>query len=191
MSLNEFTHIRIIVGMILAISLARLVNGLIRVVQQPGPGRLDLVHLGWAAFLFITIIHFWWYEFYLSRIPQWTFAIYVCVVAYSLIFTALAALLFPDHVYERGAHGSYLEKQSRWFFGLLAASCLMDVVDTWIKGADYFTALGPLYVVRQTIFLAACIGAMRTTNRRYHLAFVAVALVAQVAWVAWMYAVLG
>jgi hypothetical protein len=72
-----FGHVRTIIGMVLGLSVARLVNGMTRFVQHPGTIKVYPVHLGWVVFLFITIVHFWWYEFHLSLVPVWTFPLYV------------------------------------------------------------------------------------------------------------------
>jgi hypothetical protein len=67
---DGFTHVRIIIGMVLGLSLARLINGGMQFVQHPELSRIYPVHLGWVIFVLISIIHFWWFEFYLSPQPR-------------------------------------------------------------------------------------------------------------------------
>jgi hypothetical protein len=68
---DGFTHVRIIVGMVLGLSVARLVNGMTLFVQHPGQTRIYPIHLGWAVFVLISIVHVWWFEFYLSQFATW------------------------------------------------------------------------------------------------------------------------
>ncbi|HEY4193829.1 MAG TPA: hypothetical protein VGM46_14380, partial [Mesorhizobium sp.] len=70
-----------------------------------------------------------------------------------------------------------------WFFGLLGATYLLDVVDTLLKGEAHFARFGHEYLFRTPVFVALCIIAAYTSNRRYHIAFVAVALVYQAWWI--------
>ena len=70
-----------------------------------------------------------------------------------------------------------------WFFGLLAATYLLDVVDTLIKGEEHFARFGWEYLVRTPLFVALCLVAMRTDIRRFHIGFVAFTLVYQVSWI--------
>src|SRR5690606_15241922 len=95
---ETFTHIRIIIGMVLGISVSRLLVGLSRFMQHPGNERVYPVHLGWVFFVLLFIIHFWWFEFALLRIQTWKFATYFFLISYTGVFVLLAAMLFPDHM---------------------------------------------------------------------------------------------
>src|SRR5580698_8300349 len=89
-SRDIFVHIRIIIGMILGLSVTRLVSGVTRFIQHPGKERINLLHLGWAIFIFLSIIHFWWFEFALFKIEQWTFEDYFLLICYSVVFVMLS-----------------------------------------------------------------------------------------------------
>lgn len=180
---EDFAHIRIIMGMVLGLSLARLVNGLTRFVQHPGSIAIYSVHLGWVVFLLISIMHFWWYEFHLSFVRAWTFPIYFFLIAYAMIFAALTALLFPDQMMDYKGFEDYFESRKRWFFGLLSITFLVDVVDTLVKGGDYFQSLGVEYPVRQAIFFVLSIVAMFLKRKSYQLLLVGFAIVYQVSWI--------
>lgn len=71
--------------------IARLVTGVTRFLQHPGKEKICAVHLGWVAFLFLFIIHFWWFEFALSQIGIWTFPLCFLLICYSIVFVMLAA----------------------------------------------------------------------------------------------------
>lgn len=70
-----------------------------------------------------------------------------------------------------------------WFFGLLAATYLLDVIDTLIKGEEHFARFGWEYLVRTPLFVALSLIAMRTDNRRFHTGFVILTLIYQVSWI--------
>lgn len=185
-----FAHVRTIIGMVLALSLARLVNGLTRFVQHPGTIRVYPVHLGWVIFLLITIVHFWWYEFHLLRVPVWTFPLYGFLIFYTMIFAALTALLFPDQMTDYSGFEDYFEQRKRWFFGLLAFAALLDVGDTALKGADYFRSLGMEYPIRQAALVVLAIAATVMRSRRGQLILVLAAIAYQISWIVRLYDIL-
>ncbi|MGY3587543.1 phosphoglycerol transferase MdoB-like AlkP superfamily enzyme [Bradyrhizobium sp. USDA 4341] len=187
-----FVHIRIIVGMILGISVARLVTGVTRFIQHPGKERIDLLHLGWAVFVFLSIIHFWWFEFALSGIARWTFESYFLLICYSVVFVMLSAMAFPDNVGDHSGLSEYFWDHRNTFYGLILILLLVDVLDTLLKGSSYYHQVyGWYYPIRQGLLIGGTIGALISNSKRYHVLFVAFALVFQVAWIASLFDVIG
>jgi hypothetical protein len=90
---DVWIHVRIIIGMVLGLILARLVNGLTRFVQHPGRDRIDPVHFGWTLYFFVLL--------------------------YAMLFVAVASLLYPDKMDEYASFGDYFQSRRRWFYGLL------------------------------------------------------------------------
>ena len=186
-SAEGFAHVRVIVGMVLGLSLARLVNGLTRFVQHPGSQTIYPIHFGWVIFLLITIIHFWWYEFHLKLVPQWTFPVYAFLIVYAMLYAALTALLFPDQMTEYRGYEHYFEARKRWFYGVFATIFLFDIGDTLIKGPDYFASLGTEYILRQCLFAAGAIAAMFIPGRLFQAAFLIVGTLYQISWIIRVY----
>jgi hypothetical protein len=121
-------------------------------------------------------VHFWWFEFGLQRIEIWTFEIYLFVICYAALFFFLCALLFPDRMDEYSGFAEYFHSRQKWFYGLLGALFLADLLDTAIKGAEHFSSFGISYPIRQAALFVLAIAAMFIANRRYHGAFVLVAI---------------
>jgi len=188
---DQFIHIRIIIGIVTGLSVTRLLTGLARFVQHPVRDRIYLVHLGWALFLLLAIVHFWWFEFGLQRIEIWTFEIYLFVICYAALFFFLCALLFPDRMDEYSGFAEYFHSRQKWFYGLLGALFLADLLDTAIKGAEHFSSFGTFYPIRQAALFALAIAAMFIPDRRYHGAFVVVAIGAELYWILSQFKVLA
>ena len=172
-----FQHVRVLIGIILGLSVTRLIAGVARFIQHPDRHELWWPHLGWVAWALLNVVTFWWWEFRLSQLEHWTFSLYGFVLFYAAMYYLLSSLLFPDDLGDYGNFRAYFLSRRYWFFGLLALTELLDVVDTWIKGAEHVSALGPAYVVRIVGFLVLCAFAARTRNGRLHGAFVIVALI--------------
>lgn len=173
---DEFFHVRVVIGMVVGLALARLLNGLARFVQHPGGPRPYSVHLAWTAFMLLAVVHFWWFELGLGRLGAWSFGVYVFVIAYAALYFFTVVLLFPDRIDDYHGWADYFHARQRWFYGLLAALLLADVADSALKGAVHFRALGGLYPARQAVLAAACLAAARVRDRRFHLGFALVAL---------------
>jgi len=187
-----FVHIRIIIGMILALSVSRLVIGVTQFIQHPGKERINLLHLGWAFFVFLSIIYFWWFEFALYKIQVWTFEEYLLLICYAVAFVMLAAIIFPDNVGSHTGLKEYFWTRRNVFYALLLILFLIDGLDTMMKGpAYYLSAYGWYYPVRQALLISGTIGALLSASKRYHLLFVVFALVFQIAWIGSFFSVMG
>lgn len=179
-----YVHVRIVMGMVLGLGISRLLTGTARFIQHPNHYRVYPVHLAWALFLILAIVHFWWFEFYLSRIGQWSFLLYLFVLFYAALFFLACTLLFPDHLEEYTGYRDYFMSRRAWFFGLMTAIVLVDMLDTYIKGIDHFHSLGPIYLVRAAVLVPGFVAAMFVSNERYHIALVICAIGLQAYWIA-------
>lgn len=186
-----FSHIRVVLSMVVSLGIARLLSGVARFVQHPGRKRAYGVHLLWALSLLLSMMHFWWWEFSLSQLQVWRFETYVFVVGYAALYYFLCAILFPDDLAEYAGYRDYFMSRRRWFFGLLATTYVVDVADTWIKGQDHLIAQGYEYPIRTAAYVALCMLAARTANARFHAAFAVFSLAYQVSWILRLYDVIG
>ena len=181
---TTFVHIRIIVGMIIGLSLTRLVNGVMRFVQHPGKEEIYPIHMGWVLFTFLFIVHFWWFEIALAKLHPWPFSVYLFLICYAGVFAMLASLLFPDRIDEYGTLKDYFQQRRRWFFGILLLMIVFDSIDTAIKGPEYFNRhYGLDYPVRQGLLAIGAIGGMIWQSERYQAVFVIFAVAFQTFWI--------
>src|SRR5258708_7224844 len=72
-----YLHVRVLISMILGLSVARLIGGVAGFIQHPGRDRVWPVHLGWVAWALLNVVTLWWWEFRLSLVAHWTFALYL------------------------------------------------------------------------------------------------------------------
>jgi hypothetical protein len=178
-----YFHVRIVLGIVLGLSIARLLSGVAVFVQHPGRYKVSWLHLGWTLLLFVLVIHFWWFEFQLRGIERMTFQIYLFVLLYCSAYFILCTLLYPNDVAEYDGYEDYFLSRRAWFFGLLAAVQGLDLIDTAIKGRDYIALLGLEYPLRNAAIAMLSIAAIFIGDRRFHLALVAALLVYEVWWI--------
>ncbi len=186
-SAEVFTHVRIVMGMVVGLGITRLLMGVAGLVQHPKRAKLSTIHLLWALSVLIELVLFWWWEFELRALPQWSFGVFFFLVAYSVALFMLAALLFPDKVDEYEGYEDFFLKRRHWFFGVFAATFALDVIDSLIKGEPYFDDLGVGYLIQVPIGIALAAIAIWSNDKRYHLGLVAVHLVYQAWWVSFLF----
>jgi hypothetical protein len=169
--MDMFNYVMVLASVIIGLGIAHLLQGVGGIVQHPGREKTYWVHLLWVAAIFLRAIFWWWFEFQLSKTPEWTFTLYLFVLTYAFLIYLWCALLFPRDLAGYEGFKDYFYSRRRWFFGLLLAGQAVDVADTLVKGVDHFRSLGPSYVVSIGILSALLLVAMRTRSERFHGAF--------------------
>lgn len=188
---NQFVHVRMVLGMVVGLAMARVLSGLAKFAQHPGRLKAYGVHLLWALYMLVALIHFWWWEFALRRLAAWHFGSFAFVVGYGAVLYLLCAILFPDDIAEYDGFRGYFLSRRRWFFGILGSVLVLDVFDTWLKGTDYLMGQGLEYGVRTVVGIALCVVAARVESHRFHLGFVLLSLASQAWWIFSLYKVLA
>ncbi|MFE8872669.1 hypothetical protein ACE4RV_05795 [Acetobacter persici] len=89
-----FQHVRMIMGMVVGLSVTRLLTGLVRIIQHPSQTRIYPVHIGWVLTLLLMLMHFWWWELWLIELPVWRFETYLFLILYAIILFFLSAFYF-------------------------------------------------------------------------------------------------
>lgn len=184
MDASLFPHLRILLGTILGLGMSKLLTGFAEQIQHPERFRPWLVHSLWAISVVIELPLFWWWEFALSRLPLWTFDTFFFLILYTITLYLMTAILFPEDIDEYGGYERYFMERRFWFFGLLAATFLFDMVDTAIKGSEHWHALSADYVVQVPAGLVLCAIGCWSRRPRVQLALALVHLGYQFYWIA-------
>lgn len=188
---ETFVHIRILIGMILGISVSRLVTGMTRFIQHPGREKPYPVHIAWVVFVLCFIAHFWWFEFSLFEIQVWSFGTYLFLLVYAGVFAVIAALLFPDHIDEYNGFRGYFLARRRWLYSALLFLFVADVIDTLLKGPEYYALYYSWdYPLRQGFFIIATGAALLVESETYQKLLAGLMLLFQAAWIIALFDVL-
>ncbi|WP_158790256.1 hypothetical protein [Granulicella sp. L60] len=182
-------HIRVVISIIVGLCITTLLSGFARFVQHPKRAKVSILHLGWAVSLLLWIIHFWWWEFRLSMVAQWTFEIYFFVILYAILYYFLCTLLFPSDLTDYAGYEDYFLSRRKWFFGILAATNIADIADTTLKGSAYLHSFGIEYPIRILGMLTICILGMITPKRRVQLILLAVSFIYHIGIIIFIYSI--
>jgi len=115
-----FPHIRIVMGMVVGLGITRLLMGVAGLVQHPDRAKISLIHLLWAFSVLVELILFWWWEFALYEVTDWSFGIFAFLIFYAITLFLMAALLFPDKLDDYAGYEDFFLKRRHWFFGVFA-----------------------------------------------------------------------
>jgi uncharacterized membrane protein len=157
--------------MILGLAVAQLLRGLSRIVQHPKKFPIYWVHLVWTLFLFLYLIHFWWWEFALERISQWTFLLYFFLAVYATLLYLICSLFFPDEIDEYEGFRNYFFYCRKWLFSFMIVVFSLDFVDTAIKGSAYRAQFATMANIRDAAFIVLCMLAINISNRALQAVF--------------------
>ena len=136
-----YQHVRVVISIIVGLCITTLLSGFSRFVQHPKREKVSLLHLGWAASLLLWIIHFWWWEYRLQSVQVITFAVYLFLICFCCLFYFLCVLLNPPSIDEYGGFEEYFISRRRWFFGLLAVTYAVDLIDNLVGDGHVTRAL--------------------------------------------------
>jgi hypothetical protein len=166
--MDIFSHIKSAIGIILGLSITHLLRGAAKQIQHPGRSKPYWVHSLWSLYLFILLLHFWWWEYNLHDIQHWLFAEYLFVIIYIVVYYSVCALLYPDDLNDYKDYEDYFYSRRKWVFGILGFSYLLDLIDTMIKGEAYLHHYGIEYPIRNITHFVLCMIAIRVNNRLFH-----------------------
>ena len=182
-----YLHIRVVIGILVGLCITTLLSGLARFVQHPKRQQISVLHLGWALVMLIWVIHFWWWEFSLQKVTQWTFPLYFFIAIYATLLYLLSTLLFPDVMDDYNSYREYFYSPRQWIFAFMAILFVADIVDTLIKGSDYRARLGLTYDIRTAVYILLSLLAIKIKNPRFHAAFAVFAVVAEALYILKLY----
>ncbi|MDN7352735.1 hypothetical protein [Acetobacter senegalensis] len=178
-----FQHVRIVMGMVVGLSVTRLLNGLVRIIQHPKQTRIYPVHIGWVLTLLLMLLHFWWWELWLVELQVWTFETYLFLIVYAVTLFFLSAFLFPDSISDYTGYEQFFIARRKWFFTFFGLTVVFDLIDTLIKGPAHYAMFSIEYWFRVPVYLVLCGIAIVSSNRRFHLAFVMLGLFYEMSWI--------
>ena len=157
--------VSIVVGLAIGHILAALGVAVNRLRGHGKPIHLEVVFLSWVGFVLVWIVSFWWWEFKFHELgTTWTYGLYLFVLGYAMALFLLAVILVPRGMKDLDDSYAWFMADRRWFFSIIIAATLLDVIDSWVKSSAW--AFRPLYLVWFTTTLVGVIVGMRSESRR-------------------------
>lgn len=170
--MDAFSYVMVLVSIIIGLGITHVLSAIGKAIHRArgygSPIRLEAVYLLWVGFLFIWLISFWWWEFKFSQIEiEWTFGLYLFIVGYAVSLFLAAVILLPSEMDVVSDTFEYFLNSRRWFLSFVILLIVLDVVDTFLKGADW--GLRPIFVAQTLVFVVGSSVGLVTQRRGAHL----------------------
>lgn len=173
-------------GMVLGLSLTRLLGGTAKALQNPERYGLSLLHLGWAFSIFLEIILFWWWEFMLITIQHWTFEIYFFVIIYTCLIYFTCIFIYPEELPASVTYADYFLQKKRLFYGVTSLMMFLSFMDVVIKGDAYMEHSLNYVLISSAVLVALFISAVFVKAVRYQFFVMGVFVVVQLWGIFWL-----
>jgi hypothetical protein len=176
-----FEYLTVLISVVVGLSVTSFLTNVVRIIHVRSDVTISWVQLLWSVTILIWTIAFWWFTFVLAEQQQWTFPLFVFLLAYSTLLFFLMALLFPEVVPADHNYRTQFMRNRVWYFGVLLLFLCVDLIDYIVKldkdisivdHLPYAAFIGPLIVL--SLF------ALRTGNVVFHRVFAVYSVLAVV-----------
>jgi hypothetical protein len=181
--MSTFEYLAVLISIIVGLGITHLLAGVGRLISSADRPRVYWVHSLWTFYLFVYFAAFWWWQFQLSTVQQWTVGMYLFLILYATLLYLLCVILFPGEL--PADFRDYFFSRRKWFFGLWVAVYLIDLGDTAMKGSEHFASFGLEYPVSIGLLIVLCAVGFFSSNERFHGAFAVGACIFQLYQFSW------
>ena len=163
-----FAYLSVFISIVLGIAVVQLLRGLVGFITLQGI-KPYWVHSVWMFYFAIWLPYFWWFTLNWEAVEAWTFFPFLFLVGFSMVVFAVTAVLVPERLSKSPDLREYYYRIRRPFFLLMASISILDIVDTFLKGADNLERLGGIaYVVYTSLMVVGNLVGSWTDSHRYH-----------------------
>jgi hypothetical protein len=177
--MTVFEYVAVLISIVVGLSITHLLAGVGRLIGRPGSAKPYWIHLLWVFFVFSWLVQFWWWEFGFSDVETWRFELFSFLIMYAVLLYLVCVVIMPRQFPEGGDYRDHYYARRRWFFGLLTAVYIVDMLDTLLKGVDYFISQPLDLFVATAAMVALNAIAMFSASARFHGAFAIASIVYQ------------
>jgi hypothetical protein len=186
--MDAFTHLSVLISIVLGLGITNLLMGFARIVQMRGRVKVYWPVIVWGLALLVIHVQTWWSMFGLRNVETWTFVVFSLTLMQPILLFFLSALVMPDFDRDEALDlkVNYFA-QVRWFFGIIIALLLISLLRSYATHGRLPEAPDLAFHIG---FIAGSLPAALITNERFHQLAALVAATAIFAYVASLFTVL-
>jgi hypothetical protein len=146
--MSTFDFLSVLFSVVIGLALTEVLQDFRDLIHARHRVKFYWPAMAWGALMILIVAQAWWGMFAMRDLAHWNFAMYGAVVLQITLMYLAAGVVLPD-VPEQGPfdmRAAYYGN-SRWFFGMLAAT----VLSTFLKD---FVLIGHMTTSANVIFLA-------------------------------------
>jgi phosphoglycerol transferase MdoB-like AlkP superfamily enzyme len=177
-----FEYLTVLISVIVGLSVTSFLTNVVRIIHVRGEVTISWAQLLWSVVILMWTIAFWWFTFVLAAEREWTYPLFVFLLAYSTLLFVLMALLFPEGVPENHNYRTQFMRNRIWFFSTFLLFLCVDLTDYVIKLEKDVSIVGHLpYVAFVGPLIVLSLFALRTDNLIFHRVFAVYSVLAMLA----------
>jgi len=182
--MSTFEFVSVLMSIVVGLGITRLLSAASSLIERRDEIRLDSVSLIWAVNVFQYLVIYWWVVVGNWRtLTTWSFPGFLSLFFYGVVLYFCAALILPVDPEAGLDLGSRFESIRRPFFIMWLFVVGAEVLDSFLKGADYvLTELGPGWFVVNGISASLALAALRVSNRRLNEVFAVIVFLSYAVW---------
>ena len=174
-----FEYLTVLISVVVGLSVTSFLTNVVRIIHVRGDVTISWAQLLWSVVILMWTIAFWWFTFVLAEEREWTYPLFVFLLAYSTLLFVLMALLFPEGVPENHNYRTQFMRNRIWFFSTFLLFLFVDLADYIVKLEKDVSIVGHLpYAVFVGPLIVLSLFALRTDNLVFHRVFAVYAAVA-------------
>jgi len=174
-----FEYLTVLISVVVGLSVTSFLTNIVRIIHVRGDVTISWVQLMWSATILIWTVAFWWFTFVLAEQRQWTYPLFVFLLAYATLLFFLMALLFPEGVPADHNYRTQFMQNRRWYFGVFLVFLCIDVFDYFVKLDKDVSIVGHLpYAAFVGPLMVLSLVALTTKNLIFHRSFAAYSMLA-------------
>jgi len=169
---GSFEYVMVLVSIVVGLAITHVLTALAaaihRVRGHGAPIHLDAVYLLWVAYVLMWLVSFWWFEFKFQEVQaEWSYGLYLFITMYAIGLFMLATILVPKGLNGVSDSYEYFMAGRKWYFGTFLVLQVVDVADSFLKGAAW--GARPVYFLVIGVYVSAAIAGIASERRSVQL----------------------
>ncbi len=174
--MDVFSYLAAYLSLVLGLAVARVLAGLVELIQSRDRVQWYWLHVAWALFIVLATASQWWILVGWRDDVRFTFHFYLFLLISPFLLYVLAALVSPRIAHDERVDLERAFYRNRvWFFPILALLAATEYVATLLRSG--FRTMGWGFTVFMAAAVAVVLSGAVAKGRRYHAALFIVVLV--------------
>ena len=192
--MSSFEYVMVLVSIVIGLAITHVLTAFAAAVQRlrghGEPIRLEAVYLLWTGYVMTMLVSFWWWEFKYHELEiEWSYGLYLFIITYAVTLFLMAAVLVPKGMEGVSDSYAFFMEGRNWFFVIHLFVISIDIIDTFLKGADF--GLRPSVLVSYAPMIGASIVGIVSERRWVQVVAAATAFASQLIYMFQTLGVLG
>lgn len=165
---DYFIHVRIITGMIISLSMSRVLLALVHYVQFPQKYKLSGFHICWLIIYSLYIVDWWWDVLDTRDTVVFSYGNYFVAIMYSFSFYFGAALITPAELPMNMNFNRYFMSIKRWFYSIFFINLSIGQLEAYLSDMpDAFTVIDGYFLVISAVTMVIAIFSKSFSTQKF------------------------